>query len=43
MVRECVYRNGLCCEMFPCGFNHTEAFKKELLEYTKGVENQIAK
>ena len=43
MVRECVYRNGLCPEMFPCGFNHTESFKKELLEYTKGFESQIAK
>ena len=43
MVRECVYRNGLCPEMFPCGFNHTESFKKELLEYTKGFESQITK
>ena len=41
--RECVYRNGLCPEMFPCGFNHTESFKKELLEYTKGFESQIAR
>lgn len=41
MVRECVYRNGLCPEMFPCGFNKTEAFKKELDEYLKGMENQV--
>ena len=41
MVRECVYRNGLCPEMFTCGYNKTEAFKKELDEYLKGMENQI--
>ena len=41
MVRECVYRNGLCPEMFTCGFNKTEAFKKELDEYLKGMENQV--
>lgn len=33
MVRECVYRNGYCPEMFSCGYNKTEAFKKELEEY----------
>lgn len=43
MVRECVYRNGLCPEMFSCGYNKTDAFKKELKDYIKGVENQIAK
>lgn len=32
MVRECVYR-GYCPEMFSCGYNKTEAFKKELEEY----------
>ena len=37
MVRECVYRNGLCPEMFSCGYNKTEAFKKELEEYRKGI------
>ena len=42
MVRECVYRNGMCPEMFTCEFNHTEAFKKELKEYVKGFEKQIA-
>jgi hypothetical protein len=41
MVRECVYRNGLCPEMFTCGFNKTEAFKKELDEYLKGMESQV--
>lgn len=33
MVRECVYRNGLCPEMFSCGYNKTDEFKKELEEY----------
>jgi hypothetical protein len=33
MVRECVYRNGLCPEMFPCGFNKTLTFEKELKDY----------
>ncbi len=33
MVRECVYRNGLCPEMKTCGFYKTDAFKKELAEY----------
>ena len=32
MVRECVYR-GFCPEMFGCGYDKTEAFKKELEEY----------
>ena len=41
MVRECVYRNGLCPEMFSCGYNKTEAFKAELEDYIKGFENQI--
>lgn len=40
--RECVYRNGLCPEMFPCGYNKTNAFKKELEEYLKGMEAQIS-
>ena len=43
MVRECVYRNGLCPEMFSCGYNKTDAFKEELKDYIKGVENQIVK
>ena len=29
MVRECVYR-GFCPEMFGCGYDKTEEFKKEL-------------
>jgi len=33
MVKECVYRCGYCPEMFSCGYNKTEAFKKELNEY----------
>lgn len=41
MVRECVYRNGLCPEMNSCGYNKTEAFKKELAEYIEGFEDQI--
>lgn len=41
MVKECVYRNGLCPEMFSCGYNKTEAFKAELEDYIKGFENQI--
>lgn len=43
MVPECVYRNGLCPEMFSCGYNKTEAFKKELEEYLHGFENQVMK
>lgn len=35
MVRECCYR-GFCPEMFSCGYDKTEAFKKELEEYRKG-------
>ena len=34
MVRECVYR-GFCPEMFGCGYDKTEAFRKELEEYRK--------
>jgi len=32
MVRECVYR-GFCPEMFSCGFDKTEEYKKECLAY----------
>lgn len=32
MVRECVYR-GFCPEMYSCGFDKTEAYKKELEAY----------
>lgn len=31
-VPDCVYR-GKCYEMFPCGYDKTEAFQKQLLEY----------
>lgn len=40
MVRECVYRNGLCPEMFTCRFNHTKEFENELNDYLKGMEGQ---
>ena len=36
MVRECVYR-GFCPEMFGCGFDKTEAFRKEREAYTREV------
>lgn len=36
MVKECVYR-GFCPEMFSCNYHKTEAFKNELLEYRKGI------
>ena len=32
MVRECIYR-GFCPEMFGCGYDKTETFKKELEAY----------
>lgn len=41
MVKECVYRNGLCPEMFSCEYNKKDAFKKELKEYISKFENQI--
>ena len=34
MVKECIYR-GFCPEMQGCGYDKTEAFKKELEEYRK--------
>lgn len=36
MVRECVYRGGICNEFYPCGFNKSEEFKAELEQYIKG-------
>ena len=33
MVRKCVYRGGICGEPKPCGFNHTQSFCDELVEY----------
>ena len=43
MVRECVYRNGLCPEMFTCNYIHTKEFEEELKRYTKFLNdrNQI--
>lgn len=41
MVRECVYRNGLCPEMFPCGYNNSEAFEKELKDYLEIKKDSI--
>lgn len=32
MVKECIYR-GFCPEMFGCGYDKTETFKKELDKY----------
>ena len=40
MVRECVYRYGLCPEMFSCGYNKTKAFEKELADYLQGFQEQ---
>lgn len=39
MVKDCVYRNGLCAEPNSCGYNKTEAFKKELEDYKKNLED----
>lgn len=33
MVKDCIYKNGLCSEMKSCGYNKTEKFKEELKEY----------
>lgn len=41
MVKECVYRNGLCPEMFSCGYNKSLKFEKELKEYTSFLSDQI--
>lgn len=41
MVRDCVYRNGLCPEMYTCGYNKTNNFKEELKQYTDFISNQI--
>lgn len=41
MVKECVYRNGLCPEIKTCGYNKTDAFKKELEEYISPIKEQI--
>lgn len=41
MVPECIYRNGLCPEMFSCGWNKTEGFQIALSDYIKGFEQQM--
>lgn len=41
MVKECIYRNGLCPEFKSCGYNKTKAFKEELKEYTQFLTLQI--
>ena len=35
-VKECVYR-GFCPEFKTCGYHKTKAYKKELQEYRKGI------
>jgi hypothetical protein len=35
-VRECVYR-GFCSEIFSCGYDKTDEFKKELKQYRNGI------
>lgn len=37
-VPTCIYRNGICHEYFPCGFNKTSEFKIRLEEYLKIFE-----
>ena len=35
-VKPCVFRNGICPEVFSdCRWNHTDNFKKELSDYVK--------
>lgn len=40
-VPECVYRNGLCPEFKPCGYNQKPEFEVALKKYIAGFENQI--
>ena len=40
MVRKCVYRGGICGEPRCCGFNSTEAFKKELVDYLSNFSDK---
>lgn len=37
MVRECVYR-GFCPEMWSCGFDKTNTFKREVEEYRNTIK-----
>ena len=41
IVKECVYRNGMCTEYHSCGYNHTEAFENELKTYSEILKAQI--
>ena len=34
-VPKCVYRNGICGEFKCCGFNKTESYKRQQIEYNK--------
>lgn len=38
MVKECVYR-GFCPEMFTCNYHKTDAYKQELEEYRRGIND----
>lgn len=40
MVRECVYRNGLCPEFKSCGYNKTQPFADELDRYLQGFQDR---
>lgn len=35
LVPQCVYRGGICPEPKGCGYNKTELFNKQLIEYKK--------
>ncbi len=35
LVPKCIYRGGICNSLQPCGFNKTELFQKQLVEYKK--------
>lgn len=41
MVKECVYRNGLCPEFNSCGYNKSDAFKQELAQYVEPIKEQV--
>jgi len=44
LVRSCIYRNGICGESQPCGFNRTLKFKRELEVYLANFsQNQFNK
>jgi hypothetical protein len=46
-IAPCVYRNGICPEVFkPCGYNHTPKFLREVEEYRNiffGFEKPICR